>query len=166
MWKQHRCLVSLSLSLSLRRLTTIKKKRSSPGHPEKAVSGTIIPPQSKLLHSGIRHLRAHIGLIFLKDPKQSIWLFFPISGPMIDPNGVLTPEPSKRRNSAQSTFYARKENFYYETNNLLSYWQKSSKNYVLKEIKLIDILRFHLLQPLLNILLCPFPKTGLLRKGY
>lgn len=40
-----------------------------------------------------------------------------------------------------------------------------SKNYVLKEIKLTDILRFRLLQLLLNISLCPFAKTQTAKQG-
>lgn len=42
---------------------------------------------------------------------------------------------------------------------------KAVKNYVLEEIKLVDILRFHLLQPALNILLCPFPKIQTAKQG-
>lgn len=49
------------------------------------------------------------GLIFfLKHQKQSIRLFFPVEGPTANPDGVLMLGQSKRQNSAQSIFYARK----------------------------------------------------------
>lgn len=50
-----------------------------------------------------------VPICFLKDQEQSMRLLFPIDGPEVDPDDVLMPEPTKKQNSTQSTFYARKK---------------------------------------------------------
>ena len=99
-----------SFFLSLRQLRIIVfDKRINPGHPKTAIS--VISPKTNCYKVGFGIYRATLGLVFLEDQKQSLRLFFLTNGPRIDPDGVLMPAPSKRRNSAQRTFYVRKENF-------------------------------------------------------
>ena len=96
--------------LSLRQLRIIVfNRRINPGHPKTAIS--VISPKTNCYKVGFGIYRSTLGLIFLKDQKQSMRLFFLTNGTMTDPDGVLMPGPSKRRNSAQRTFYERKENF-------------------------------------------------------
>ena len=99
-----------SFFLSLRQLRIIVfNKRINPGHPKTAIS--VISPKTNCYKVGFGIYRATLGLVFLEDQKQSLRLFFLTNGPRIDPDGVLMPAPSTRRNSAQRTFYVRKENF-------------------------------------------------------
>ena len=78
---------------------------------ERVAAISVISPKTNCYKVGFGIYRATLGLVFLEDQKQSLRLFFLTNGPRIDPDGVLMPAPSKRRNSAQRTFYVRKENF-------------------------------------------------------
>lgn len=82
-----------------------------PEHPEKTISDTATAlSQTAAEESGI--YGPTLGFIFfLKHQKQSVRLFFPLNGPVIDPDGGSVPGPSERQSSAQSTFYVREENF-------------------------------------------------------
>lgn len=73
-------------------------------------------------------------------------------------------QQARRQKSAQSTFCAGKENFI-TRQKTSSFGKKSIKNYDLQEIKLIDIRQLYLQQPLLNNLLCPFPKILTAKQG-
>lgn len=95
----------------LRQRIVIKHKMIYPGLSQKTVSDTVILFDHKLPQDGIWHLWAHIRPHILKRPKVKHKAVFPINGPMTEPDGVLMPGPWKRQNSAQSTFYTRKENF-------------------------------------------------------
>lgn len=83
-----------------------------PEHPEKTISTYCNGSLTNCCRQESGIYGPTLGFIFfLKHQKQSIRLFFPLNGPVIDPDGGSVPGPSERQSSAQSTFYVREENF-------------------------------------------------------